>query len=73
MNESETIAILCFSFCLMPAMLFAICAVWRVLELNSREGDTRRYPRPGTQPFKPESKIKPFKRSSDMLKKIDDE
>ena len=59
--------------CLSPLVSFALCAVWRTLELNSREGDTRRYPRPGTQPFRPESKIKPFRKSSDMLTKVDDE
>jgi len=41
--------------------------------VNQRDGDTRRYPRPGTKPFKPESKIKPFKRSPDMVIKVDDE
>jgi len=63
------IALLCIS----PLLTFGLCAVWRILELNSRDGDTKRYPRPGTQPFRPESKIKPFKKSPDMLTKIDDE
>lgn len=72
MNESETIAIMCFAFCLLPAIMLAVCGFWRILELNSRDGDTKRYPRPGTEPFRPESKIKPFRKSSDMLK-IDDE
>lgn len=70
MTETQLlIAILCIS----PLVTFGLCAVWRVLELNQRDGDTRRYPRPGTQPFKPESKIKPLRKSSDMLTKIDDE
>jgi hypothetical protein len=63
------VAILCIS----PLVTFGLCAVWRILELNSRDGDTKRYPRPGTEPFRPESKIKPFRKSSDMLTKIDDE
>lgn len=63
------VAVLCIS----PLVTFGLCAVWRVLELNARESDTRRYPRPGTQPFRPESKIKPFRKHPDMLTKIDDE
>lgn len=63
------VAILCIS----PLVTFGLCAVWRILELNSRDGDTRRYPRPGTEPYRPESKIKPFRKSSDMLTKVDDE
>jgi hypothetical protein len=63
------IAVLCIS----PLVSFALCAFWRILWLNSRDGDTRRYPRPGTHPFRPESKIKPFKRSPDMVVKVDDE
>lgn len=65
--------ILLIALCLSPFVSFALCAVWRVLELNARENDTRRYPRPGTEPYRPESKIKPFRKSSDMLTKIDDE
>lgn len=63
------VAVLCIS----PLVTFGLCAVWRILELNARESDTGRYPRPGTQPFKSESKIKPFRKSSDMLTKVDDE
>jgi hypothetical protein len=62
------VAVLCIS----PLVTFGLCAVWRILELNSRDSDTRRYPRPGTHPERPDG-FKPFKRHPDMLKKIDDE
>jgi len=62
------VAILCIS----PLVTFGLCAVWRVLELNSREGDTRRFPRPGTHPERPDG-FKPFRKHPDMLTKVDDE
>lgn len=70
MSESHLLIAL---LCIMPIVCFGICAFWRGLELNARESDTRRYPRPGTEPFRPESKIKPFRKHPDMLTKIDDE
>ena len=56
------IAVLCIS----PLVSFGLCAVWRILELNARESDTRRYPRPGTQPHRPEG-FKPFRKHPVML------
>lgn len=58
--------------CLSPLVSFALCAVWRTLELNARDSDTKRYPRPGTNPDRPEG-FKPFRKHPDMLKKVDDE
>lgn len=43
----------------------------KLLTRSKRDGTDRYDPRPGTQPFKPDSKLKPFKRSKDMC--IDDE
>lgn len=59
------IAVLCIS----PLVSFTLCAVWRTLELNARESDTRRYPRPGTEPFRPDSKLKKWRNHPDMLDK----
>jgi hypothetical protein len=58
--------------CLSPLVSFALCAVWRALELNARDSDTKRYPRPGTHPTRPDG-FKPFRKHPDMLTKIDDE
>jgi hypothetical protein len=62
------VAILCIS----PLLTFGLCAVWRILELNSRDGDTKRYPRPGTHPERPDG-FKPFRKHPDMLRPIDKE
>jgi hypothetical protein len=62
------VAILCIS----PLLTFGLCAVWRILELNSRDGDTKRYPRPGTHPERPDG-FKQFRKHPDMLRPIDKE
>jgi hypothetical protein len=61
---------------MLESILIALCvaflggvlvgAFWRVFRDEDRSS-TDRYPRPGTQPFRPESKIRPFRRSVDML------
>jgi len=37
--------------------------------IQDRDSTKRQGARPGTQPFKPESKVKPWRKSDDMLKK----
>jgi hypothetical protein len=69
MTDSQLLfAVLCLS----PLVSFALCIFWRVLWLNARESDTRRYPRPGTHPKRPDG-FKPFRKHPDMLKPIDKE
>ena len=62
------VAVLCIS----PLVSFGLCAVWHILQLNAKEGDTKRFPRPGTHPERPDG-FKPFRKHPDMLTKIDDE
>lgn len=64
MNEAELIGLLCF--CL-PPVFTAVGFFAASLLFTARDADTRRYPRPGTQPFRPESKLKKWYRSDDML------
>jgi hypothetical protein len=44
-----------------------LCTFWNALKRTRRDGTDRYNPRPGSQPFRPDSKVKPFKRSRDML------
>ena len=41
------------------------------LRRSKRDGTDRYDPRPGSQPFRPDSKLKPFKKSPDMC--VEDE
>lgn len=70
MNDIDALLI---AICLMPGITCLVCIFACELRIQHRDADTKRYPRPGTEPFRPESKIKPYRKSSDMLKKIDDE
>jgi len=57
------------ALCLIPVVT-ALTAIFACeLRIQYRESDTRRLPKPGTQPFRPDSKVKPWKKSDDMLKK----
>jgi hypothetical protein len=70
MSDTELlIAVLCIS----PLVSWFLCIFWGALKQQRREGTDRYDYRPGSKPFRPESKIKPFRKSSDMLTKIDDE
>ena len=68
MNETQ---LLCAAICIMPFITVLACVYACALRIQHREGDTRRFRRPGTEPFRPDSKLKPFKKSPDMC--VEDE
>lgn len=72
MSESDVVMIICAAPCI--GFWFGVIAgmMYSTFVYEDR-ASTKKHPRPGTQPFRPESKIKPFRKSSDMLTKIDDE
>ena len=55
------------AMCMMFACGIFVGLFWRVLVRIERDGDTRRFPRPGTHLERPEG-FKPFRRHPDMLK-----
>jgi len=66
MSQNEAIFLLC-GYPVLIAVIFLIIAwFWRNMELSARENDTKRYPRYGTQPTRPE-RFKPYRRHPDML------
>lgn len=72
MSQQEAIFLLC-GYPILLGVIFAVLGwFWRSLELNYRDGDTKRYPRDGTQPTRPE-RFKPFRKHPDMLTKDEEE
>lgn len=74
MNEIIDTHTLAVFLCLAPTMAFfggfVVGLTWRVLKASARDGTDRYYPRPGTQPTRPDG-FKPFRKHPDML--IEDE
>jgi hypothetical protein len=60
------------AICLMPAITSLVCIFACELRIQHRDSDTRRFPRPGTHPERPDG-FKPFRKHPDMLKPIDKE
>lgn len=69
MSESDIITILCTAPCLAFWGGVAAGMMYSSFIANDRDS-SRRYPRPGTQPQRPEG-FKPFRKHPDML--IEDE
>jgi len=49
----DSVILLFVAICVSPVITAALCAVWRNLELSSREQDPRRFPRYGAGAGKP--------------------
>lgn len=67
MNETY-LGLLFVAMCLCFNGGFLVGVMWFAFRANDRDS-TKRHPRPGTEPFRPASKLKPYKRSPDMLDK----
>lgn len=65
--EQEYLALLFSAMCMMFSGGVIVGVFWRGLRRQAHEGTDRFNPRPGTQPFRPKSRLKPFHRSPDML------
>lgn len=73
MSANEALFLLCGYPVLLAVIYALICSFWRILELNARESDTKRFPsRPGTEPARPD-RFKPYRRHPDMLTRDDKE
>lgn len=68
MSQEEIITILCAAPCLAFWLGVFVGMMYSTFAYEDRES-SRRHPRPGTEPFRPDSKLKPYKRSPDMLDK----
>lgn len=66
MSQQEALFLLC-GYPILLAVIFAVLGwFWCAMKVIYRDSDTRRFPRPGTQPQRPE-RFKPYRRHPDML------